>query len=475
MNEELSYNEAMERVLEPLEGPISRDEFIERVLTLRPSTAKKPRNSVLAKLREYEWKTRIVKLDKDTLIPARTVMRGQRFALTVERQEAERGALSIWPGFQVYLRRDIEPAEIRLEDEQGHPLPTRIVEWTAPVSTIFGPSEQQFVAFDLREWFRKQSIRRNDYVLVTVLDWQHGHFRLEHEKAKHRRRHREEIEAYNRHLADALFALLEAAYDEYIYIGESLPTALTRVPESRDYPGDHWLTVVNEDPRMRTDGLQIKYADGRRSMFETMLGDLYGKEPEVPPAPVSGEEAHRVYRFKAMLSYNKGLWRRIEILGGQTLSNFDRQLRWAFDLDTMDHLSGFWKRVRRGKGNKFREVDLGTINPFERGEAADVQVASLDLEPGNSLKYVYDFGDWVEFILELEALDAPEEGAEYPRVVAQNRPRHRYCEQCKEEGRESVATWICIECSNEEQRDVLVCDACLTEHHPDHYADEILY
>lgn len=475
MNEELTYNEAIERVLEPLEGPISRDEFIERVLTLHPSTAKKPRNSVLSKLREHEWKLRIVKLDDDTLIPTRIVMRGQRFALTVERQEAQRGALSIWPGFQVYLRREIEPAEIRLEDEQGRPLPTRIVEWSESVPSIFGPTETNFVAFDLREWFRKQSIRRNDSILVTVLDWQQGHFRLEHEKAKYRRRHREEIEAYNQHLADALFALLEGAYNEYIYIAETLPGALTRVPESRDYPGDHWLIVVDEDPRMRTDGLLIKYADGPRSMFETMLDDLYGTEPEAPPAPVSDEETNRVYRFKAKLSYRKGLWRRIEILGGHTLSKFDRQLRRAFELDTMDHLSGFWKRVRRGKGKKFREVDLGTINPFGGGEAADVQVASLDLEPGNSLKYVYDFGDWVEFILELEAIDAPEEGADYPRVVAKNRPRYRYCEQCKEEGRESVATWICIQCSNEEQREVLVCEECLMEHHPDHYADEILY
>ncbi len=475
MSEDLTYNEAIERVLERLEGPISRDKFIEQVLTLRPSKAKKPRNSVLSKLREYEWKTRIVKLDDDTLIPTRIVMRGQRFALPVERQEAQRGALSIWPGFQVYLRGDIEPAEIRLEDGEGHSLPVRIVDWSESVPTIFGPTETSFVAFDLREWFSKQSIRRNDYILVTVLDWQRGHFRLEYEKAKHRRRHREEIEAYNRHLADALFALLEGAYDEYIYIGETLPTALTRVPESRSYPGDPWVTVVNEDPRMRTDGLQIKYADGPRSMFENMLGNVYDTKSEAPPAPLSDEEANRVYRFKARLSYNKGLWRRIEILGGQTLFDFDRQLRGAFELDTMDHLSGFWKRVRRGKGNKFREVDLGTINPFERGDAADVQVASLDLEPGDSLKYVYDFGDWVELVLDLEAIDAPEEGAEYPRVVAQNRPRYRYCEHCKEEGRKSVATWICIQCSNEEQRDVLVCEECLMEHHPDHYADEILY
>ena len=43
------------------------------------------------------------------------------------------------------------------------------------------------------------------------------------------------------------------------------------------------------------------------------------------------------------------------------------------------------------------------------------------------------------------------------------------------EGNGTVAAWICIECSNEEQRPVLVCEDCLSEYHAEHYAEEILY
>jgi len=129
-------------------------------------------------------------------------------------------------------------------------------------------------------------------------------------------------------------------------------------------------------------------------------------------------QAQQVYRFKAALWRRKGLWRRIEILGGQTLGEFDGMLRFAFDHDPTDHLSGFWKRVRRNGGKRFREIDLGDINPFVEGEADGLHVAGLGLAPGDELKYVYDFGDWVEHRITLEEIVEPEAGAEYPRIVA---------------------------------------------------------
>ena len=46
-----------------------------------------------------------------------------------------------------------------------------------------------------------------------------------------------------------------------------------------------------------------------------------------------------VYVFKAAFKYRKGVWRRIEIEGGQTLADFDGIMREAFNHDTWDHLS----------------------------------------------------------------------------------------------------------------------------------------
>jgi hypothetical protein len=138
-------------------------------------------------------------------------------------------------------------------------------------------------------------------------------------------------------------------------------------------------------------------------------------------------------------------------------------------------MGGFWKRVRRGSTRRYREIDLGSVNPLGEGSGAHQRIAGLGLAPENTLKYVYDFGDWIEHLITLEEIVEPEEGAEYPRIVERNRPRRRYCEECKAKECKTVATWICVECSNREQRQVLVCEDCLMINHEDHYAEEILY
>jgi hypothetical protein len=104
-----------------------------------------------------------------------------------------------------------------------------------------------------------------------------------------------------------------------------------------------------------------------------------------------------------------------------------------------------------------------------------VHIAGLELKLGDELKYVYDFGDWIEHRITLEEIVEPEKRVEYPRIIARNEPQYKDCQTCRDEGRRSRATWICIECSNVRQREVLVCEDCLLRDHEDHYAERILY
>ena len=115
------------------------------------------------------------------------------------------------------------------------------------------------------------------------------------------------------------------------------------------------------------------------------------------------------------------------------------------------------------------------LEPFGGGSGAEVQVAGLGLEPGNELKYVYDFGDWIEHRLGLEEIVEPEAKVEYPRIVAQNKPSYKNCESCRDQGRKVRATWICLRCSSQQQREVLICKDCLFQEHEEHYAEKILY
>ncbi|MCL0034476.1 hypothetical protein M1N22_02095 [Dehalococcoidia bacterium] len=176
----------------------------------------------------------------------------------------------------------------------------------------------------------------------------------------------------------------------------------------------------------------------------------------------------KVYVFKVALKHRRGLWRRIEIKGNQRLADLDWLIRDAFNHDTFDHLSEFFKeRWPRG--------GFGEIDPDGGGSGAKKRIEQLSLSEGDKIGYVYDFGDEILHNVTLEKIVQPEKGVEYPRVIAKNKPRYRYCERCQEQGKKTIAAWICIECSGEEGREVLLCEDCLEEEHEDHYADEILY
>ena len=177
----------------------------------------------------------------------------------------------------------------------------------------------------------------------------------------------------------------------------------------------------------------------------------------------------RVYRFKVALKHRRSLWRRIEVKGAQTLGDLDRMIREAFKHDAWDHLSMFFR------GKVWRSEGLGEINPFEKGDAEKRRIDGIGLSEGDKMEYVYDFGDDIQHIVTLERIVDPDETAEYPRVVSQNKPRYRYCEVCERLGKKVIATWICVDCSNEEERDVLLCDDCVMKGHDDHYAADMIY
>lgn len=463
-----TLSQAVTQVLAQVDGPITMDEFCQRVLTIRPSKAKKPLTALRNHLRWQEVGKTLVFLDAQTILPLRIAMRGVRFRNPLSRPEVSQRVMFVHPAFDYFLRPGLDPAKVQLQDPQGRPLPVRVVSVQQQVETLFGKRTIEPAAFDLGDWFRANRIRRDDSILVTIEDWEAGCFSLEHEPANRRRT--KEIEQKDRELAELLFAMLEDARDERLYPHVVLLAAYARLSDPQGYPGNHWLEVVNRDPRIKYDGFAIHYSDFR-SPFEMML-----LEEETPPEePFSPAQGRQVYRFKVALWHSPGLWRTIEIQGKQTLAEFDAILRDAFNHDVSDHLGGFWKLVRRGQSKRFREVDLGSVEPFGGGDGAGRHIAALGLRPGDELKYVYDFGDWIEHRLTLEEIVAPETRIEYPRIVARNKPQYEDCQSCLARGRKARATWICLECSDREDRPVLVCTRCLNKEHEEHFAEEILY
>jgi len=466
-----TINESVERVLAEVDGPIEVNEFYKKVLKIRPSSAKNPTSSIRNNLKMNQEGKSIVFLDRKTIIPLRVALPGIRFRIPLSSEEVTEGVLMFMPSFQGWANYHDNPETFELVDEQGRPLPTNIVSLRRSVAGLLGDFEVTDRAFELANWLRAHRAHGNDSILVTIESWEPKHFRLEFEPARERRSHRGEIALKNKELADTLFDMLEAEVHEYIYPKSAIPTAYLRLSEPKGYPGDHWIDVIEKDLRMKLSDIHITYSENR-NLLESIFAE---EEPAAFEQEFTPQQGKPVYRFKAALKYRKGLWRCIEIQGKHTLADFDDILRDAFGHDSMDHLGGFWKLVPRGKGRRFRELDLGDVDPFGEGDGADLRIAGLELQVGDRLKYVYDFGDWIEHEITLEAIDPPKARVRYPRISAQNKPRYRYCEHCKKEEKKTVATYICIECSNDEQRQILICEDCLDAYHEEHYADEIVY
>ncbi len=464
--------QAIEKILTRVDGPMPVDAFIKRVLAMYRSTAKNPIASVRNKLRTECVGENIVFRDRQTLEPLRLAMQGVRFRIRLTQEEVTQEVLFVASAFEYFQRSRLEPQKMRLQDVSGHTLPCQVKAAAQQVKSVLGTYPREAQAFALGDWYRAHQVEPNDSVLVTIVDWNTGHFQLEHEPANRRRQ--ADITRQNQELADAIYAMLESASSEQIYPRPTIPTAYARLSEPRAYPGDHWTEVLAGDDRMFFDGFSIRYG-GVGSIFEG-LQDLDAEEPDLQAnPPLSPQQARQVYRFKAALKHRPGLWRRVEIQGDQSLADFDQSLRMAFQHDRSDHLAGFWKLVRRGKGNRFREIDLGSLNPFGEGDGDDQYMAELELQPGDELKYVYDFGDWIEHRLTLEEILEPEAKATYPRIVAQNKPQYKYCQECKDKGDKTVATLICIECSDATQQLVVICEDCVLDLHEDHYVDDMRY
>ena len=137
-----------------------------------------------------------------------------------------------------------------------------------------------------------------------------------------------------------------------------------------------------------------------------------------------------VFVLKVALSGSKSIWRRIAIRGNQTLDDLHDAIYDAFDRWD-EHLYSFYF-PKPGAKVRARLQDIRDakeyISPIGAGKdsmwdepaplnAADAEIGSLGLSPGQTFLYLFDFGDewWHE--ITVDEIDAPAKKGKYPRVL----------------------------------------------------------
>jgi hypothetical protein len=133
-----------------------------------------------------------------------------------------------------------------------------------------------------------------------------------------------------------------------------------------------------------------------------------------------------IYTLKVALRGNKGIWRRIEIGGDQTLDDLHEMIYQAFDREE-EHLYSFYLpppgsvgQARIRDALEFTHPYVLEDDPFDDGQrfsAAETTVDELKLRRGRKFDYLFDFGDswWHE--ITVEGVGGTPEDVQYPRIV----------------------------------------------------------
>ena len=114
--------------------------------------------------------------------------------------------------------------------------------------------------------------------------------------------------------------------------------------------------------------------------------------------PPSGKYRDGVFTFKVSLGK---AWRRVAIPANLTLEDLSISILSAFDFDN-DHLHCFKYKDRFG-----RDVSVNHYYMDEPPYSDKVRIGETPLRPGETMEYVFDFGDNWRFDVLLEAIDPP--------------------------------------------------------------------
>jgi len=161
--------------------------------------------------------------------------------------------------------------------------------------------------------------------------------------------------------------------------------------------GRAFLTRVRKSPDI------LGILRERQGDDDKWLADLFPEYPNcVNTLPGDAHDFRDgVWQFK--VSWGK-VWRRLVIPAESSVDELVAGILNAFRFD-IDHLYAFTVRDRSGRNVQIAHPAVDDAEYI----TDEYAIGSLPLDPGQSMKLVYDFGDWWEFTVKLEKI-LPEDG-----------------------------------------------------------------
>lgn len=176
--------------------------------------------------------------------------------------------------------------------------------------------------------------------------------------------------------------------------------------------GDALLALLYEDFFSDFDNLRsLEEAESvPAGVLQPVLQPYFTGWQRILALPEQGETFRAgAYVFK--VSLDKQLWRRLVVSGETTLDSLASAILNAYRFGH-DHLYYFAYETRRGKTRRY-------YHPYmdEGPWASEIRIGDMSLRQGQTLEFLYDFGDQWLFKVNLEHIDSPDAAPLKPQVI----------------------------------------------------------
>jgi hypothetical protein len=238
MRYKITCDEAIERVLGELDGPLEEAEFVQRVLQLWPSQAKNPQQSVKSKL---NYRSDLLRLEEGRIAPTAYFLNGTLFRLQLNQQECEVGGplAQRFTGLIPYVALHTPQF---IDARTGQRIPCQVVDVGKP-ETRRRYWEPEFL-YNMAPWLQEAGYQPEDSLIVEIRDYNQRLFMLRYEPAADRQE--AQIARQNEQMAAALQQVLGP---RSLHVFDLVPRLYAALPTRREYPGDPWSLVVRRDSR----------------------------------------------------------------------------------------------------------------------------------------------------------------------------------------------------------------------------------
>lgn len=249
---EITIAAVLQTLAQQYDGIVSEAELFQRVLELRPSTAKNPYASIRNKIRWDSAYVGWVRLGAGEIVPLHIVLKNLCFRVIPEQREIEAGELDF---IRLIPFVNIHHGTPQFKNTQGQLI--------APATMT--PGKYNGMTFSLGAWYQHVKWQAGDSLLITIEQTKPLVLCLAHEPQYAFRA--QDVHDQEQMLLDSIAQQTQRQPARMLIPDETILPIYARAAWRTAYPGRPWQMLVNQDHRLRLlDDMFIADASFRRPL-----------------------------------------------------------------------------------------------------------------------------------------------------------------------------------------------------------------